>query len=87
MDSNDLKKQSSTIWTMGLKEENKELRELLWLRHGCSFFQFYGDDGEMQCHHCMIDFKRDPVEKISRVFAKQGTEILIKHAESLNNEP
>ena len=66
-----------------VNEENKELRELLWLRHGCSFFQLYGDDGEMQCHHCMIDFKRDPVEKISRVFAKQGTDILIEHAENL----
>ena len=66
-----------------LIEENKELRELLWLRHGCSFFQLYGDDGEMQCRNCMLDFKRDNIEKISRAFAKQGADILIKHAENL----
>ena len=66
-----------------MEKENKDLRELLWLRHGCSFFELYGDDGEMQCHSCGIDFKRDTVEKISRTFAKQGADILIKHAESL----
>ena len=68
---------------MVLIKENKELRELLWLRHGCSFFQLYGDDGEMQCTSCMIDFKRDSAEKISRAFTKMGFDILIKHAENL----
>lgn len=68
---------------MGLKEENKELRELLWLRHGCSIHKLYGDDGEMQCHHCQIDFKRDNAEKISRIFTKIGFDILIEHAENL----
>ncbi len=53
-----------------MEKENKDLRELLWLRHGCSFPALYGDDGEMQCHHCMIDFKRDNVKKISQAFAK-----------------
>ena len=51
-------------------EENKKLRELLWIRHGCSFASLYGDDGEMQCGNCLIDFKRDPVENILQVFQK-----------------
>jgi hypothetical protein len=46
------------------EEDNKELRKLLWLRHGCD--GLYGDDGEMQCNMggCMIDFKRDSIETI-----------------------
>lgn len=67
-----------------LIEENKELRELLWLRHGCSFFQLYGDNGEMQCISCMIDFKRDSAEIISRKFTQQGIDILTRHAENLD---
>lgn len=38
------------------------LRRVLWLRHGCS--GLYGDDGEMQCGACSLDFKRDPIDKI-----------------------
>jgi hypothetical protein len=49
-------------------EENIELRKLLWLNHG--HFQLYRDDGEMQCHECGLDFKRDPVERIVEVFEK-----------------
>lgn len=66
-----------------MEKENKKLRELLWLRHGCSFFQLYGDDGEMQCTNCMIDFKRESVENISSKFAQRGTDILTKHFKSL----
>lgn len=38
------------------------LRKLLWLRHGCE--GLYGDDGEMQCGVCGIDFKRDTPNQI-----------------------
>lgn len=38
------------------------LRRLLWLNHGHSML--YGDDGEMQCGRCLLDFKRDTVERI-----------------------
>jgi hypothetical protein len=41
-----------------------KLRQLLWLNHGC--ISLYGDDGEMQCGQCGIDFKRDPVDLIER---------------------
>lgn len=43
--------------------ESLELREILWLNHGCPISCLYGDDGEMQCNnfhsHKPIDFKRD----------------------------
>jgi len=55
-----------------VKKENKKLRELLWLNHGCPIGMLYGDDGEMQCNKCMIDFKRDSIEDIINKFAKMG---------------
>lgn len=45
-----------------------KLRELLWLRHGCSYPALYGDDGNMQCSKCRIDFKKDSAEEIGRRF-------------------
>ena len=50
--------------------ENKALRRLLWIRHGCPFSALYGDDGEMQCGKCVIDFKRTSVELIEKRFIK-----------------
>lgn len=38
------------------------LRKLLWLNHGHD--NLYGDDGEMQCAECCLDFKRDSVDII-----------------------
>lgn len=49
-----------------LEQENKELRKLLWLNHGCPINRLYGDDGEMQCAKCIIDFKRNSIEIIER---------------------
>ncbi|KKM98110.1 hypothetical protein LCGC14_1161210 [marine sediment metagenome] len=42
-------------------------REMLWLNHGHS--GMYGDDGEMQCSECMVDYgfwdwKRTPADEI-----------------------
>jgi hypothetical protein len=53
-------------------EPDIELRQLLWLRHGCSITHLYGDDGEMQCSTCLIDFKRDSPEKIKQRFVQLG---------------
>lgn len=50
----------------------KKLRELLWLRHGCDLGRLYGDDGEMQCNKCMIDFKRDDPLDIQKRFKETG---------------
>ena len=46
------------------EKDNDILRELLWLRHGCEITSLYGDDGQMQCGLCMIDFKVDSAESI-----------------------
>lgn len=51
------------------------LRKLLWLHHRCSDIRaLYGDDGEMQCNTCMVDFKRDSpklIEKKLRIHAEK----------------
>ncbi len=47
--------------------ENDILRRLLWLNHGCT--HLYGDDGEMQCNVCRIDFKRMTASDIRARFA------------------
>lgn len=57
---------------MTQEEENKKLRELLWIRHGCSFASLYGDDGEMQCCTCLLDFKRMPADEIQQRFQQIG---------------
>ena len=49
---------------MSAEQDNLLLRKMVWLRHQCYYPFLYGDDGEMQCNHCMIDFKRDSVESI-----------------------
>ena len=53
------------------KNENYQLRKLLWLHHGCHIDSLYGDDGEMQCQHCLIDFKRDSIEDIASHFTQK----------------
>lgn len=52
------------------------LRELIWLRHGCGAVGLYGDDGEMHCNLCGIDFKRDPAHKIKARLLELGLESL-----------
>jgi hypothetical protein len=39
---------------LDVQEENKILRELLWLNHGHT--GMYGDDGEMQCAECLSEY-------------------------------
>lgn len=55
-----------------MTKDEKKLRKLLWLNHGCSL-GLYGDDGEMQCNKCLIDFKRDSVERIEKQLFKMQT--------------
>ena len=55
------------------KTEEGTLRMLLWLRHDADHAAtLYGDDGEMQCGICKIDFLRMPAVKIAEVFRRQG---------------
>lgn len=49
-------------------------RRLLWLRHGCSISMLYGDDGEMQCGRCIIDFKRNSMADIEARFQRINLE-------------
>ena len=45
--------------------DNITLRKLLWSRHGCHGACLYGDDGELQCNSCRLDFKRDSASSIA----------------------
>jgi hypothetical protein len=54
-----------------MTKDEQILREMLWLHHGV-IHMLYGDDGEMQCNTCMIDFVRDSVEQISYRFCQNG---------------
>ena len=65
-----------------LEEENKVLRKLLWLRHGCDHMALYGDDGELQCSECGVDFKRMPATNISEMFHDIGLARLKKMKET-----
>jgi len=62
--------------------DDLRLRRLLWLRHGCE--GLYGDDGEMQCGVCLLDFKRDPVDVVERRFRDIGVQ---KLAEAFTAQP
>jgi hypothetical protein len=59
-----------------MNDENELLRHLLWIRHGCS--ALYGDDGEMQCGNCLIDFKRMSAADIQARFTQIGMEKLVR---------
>lgn len=67
-----------------LQKENEILRELLWLRHGCT--GLYGDDGERQCESCMLDFKRDSAQKISDRFEEIGRIAMEEHFKTKDNK-
>ena len=59
------------------------LRNLLWLNHGhvdC----LYGDDGEMQCNKCLIDFKRDAPEQILKRFQEINKPYIADALKKLN---
>ena len=55
-------------------------RRLLWLTHGKECV-LYGDDREMRCNTCMIDFKRMSVEEIDKRFYDLGMEKLKSYYE------
>jgi len=66
-----------------MKEDELILRKLLWLSHGCGYGSLYGDDGEMQCNKCGIDFKRDSVKEIKEKFQKIATDKLKKYEKEI----
>ena len=52
--------------------DEAKTRELLWLGHGHD--ALYGDDGEMQCGVCKLDYKRDPLPAV----VSQALQVLTK---------
>jgi len=68
-----------------MNNDEKKLRYLLWLKHGHLKY-LYGDDGEMQCHKCLLDFKRDSVQRIEESFDEQALVYLKALAEKLENK-
>lgn len=62
-----------------LVRENQQLRKLLWLRHGCPTSALYGDDGEMQCNICMLDFKRMSIDEIEGRWVARSERLIRQH--------
>ncbi len=63
--------QADAMLLIGLVEERDalqaqltEMRKALWLTHG--HVDLYGDDGEMQCGQCVVDFKRATPDEFAR---------------------
>ena len=59
-----------------VESSERILRKLLWVRHGCVFSNLYGDDGEMQCNKCGIDFLRDSPKRIQEVFEDKSLQLI-----------
>lgn len=71
-------------WAQSAHEEMLRLKKLLWLRHGCSIAGLYGDDGEMQCGNCMIDFKRMSAQEIEDKFILNNKITLMSDDEKMD---
>ena len=56
--------------TRSIPKDELLLRELLWKCHGHQ--GLYGDDGEMQCSVCLVDFKRDDPRQIEERLMEIG---------------
>lgn len=74
------------IYDEPIKEGELLLRKLLWLRHGCPFHALYGDDGEMQCKACGIDFLRESPTQIEQRFREINEPKLAKFFKKLKKE-
>lgn len=52
-------------------------RRWMWESHGHD--GIYGDDGEMQCGECGVDYKRAPIEEVTISYQKARLAVLSKH--------
>ena len=57
-----------------MNNDELRLRYLLWAQHPCG--GKYGDDGEMQCGACGVDFRRDSPASIEAKIVRANTERL-----------
>lgn len=61
--------------TIDYKPDSNEmtLRSMLWGHHGIVTGHYlYGDDGELNCNECGIDFKRHTVASIQDAICEQN---------------
>lgn len=58
-----------------LAEMEMRYRRKLWLGHGHKVL--YGDDGEMQCGICLVDFKRAKIERLEGIIENLALQRLI----------
>ena len=62
-----------------LSEDEYLLRRLVFMRHSsCDGRSLYGDDGEMHCHECDIDFVRDSGRDIQDRISSLRMEQIVK---------
>lgn len=61
-----------------LRADNVRLRYLLARQHDGTKHMIYGDDGELQCGTCFIDFRRDAVPDIEKKLHAAGMRELQK---------
>lgn len=70
------------------KARELDLRRLLWLRHDPDHFAaLYGDDGEMQCSACGIDFKRYTPSAMEKVWVDRNKKMLEEMQKRLTAKP
>jgi len=67
---------------LGAYEEQLKIEKLLrleyWFNHGCSGSALYGDDGEMQCNACLVDFRRTMIDDLTKHVEQRRAERLDK---------
>ena len=66
------------------KEEITILRRLLWLYHGHK--ALYGNDGEMKCADCVLDYKNDSIETIEKYFNDMELKRMVDFSVALKKE-
>lgn len=70
------------------REDTLLLRREWWLTHCIASNHVpYGDDGEMDCNTCMIDFRREPVREIIRRLHNRALEQLALAQQSPPSTP
>lgn len=79
-DKNELEVLRGDVKTLSRGE--RKLRQLLFIRHGCNGPALYGDDGELQCKSCLIDFLRMLPDEIEQRFMELGLRKLVKLCET-----
>ena len=69
-----------------LTDNERTLRYMLWMAHGTLENHYlYGDDGELNCNSCGIDFKRHTVKSIHDALSDQNMQKVIEaHKASLS---